>query len=220
MIGAMLGATGGEEQLPTAGVQQPRMGKKARRRAQREAEATAAVGSDGQIDAEWASRNPEAAQAKLLDVQREDFNARYRPLEEAAIAEYMKSPEEAAQRAGAAAGSPFGRAMGMSARSLGRRGAQMSGDQRSAVQSSLGLAKARAVGTAENTMRRDVRDRNTEGLGTMISIGKDISGGVNRDMGQAGAMSTQRSQAHKNAKQAHSQNLMGSALGLAAFAFL
>ena len=176
-------------------------------------------GAPDTIDPEWASQNPDAAHAKLIETQREDFVSRYRPLEQEAIAEFMKPPEEAAQRAGLAAGSQFGNAAGISQRELGRRGAQMTGDQHRAMTEGLGLAQARGVGTAENIMRREVRDRNVNGLGQMISIGKDIYGGTNRDMGSASQMATGRSDAHKGARQAHTQSMVSTGLGLGALMF-
>jgi hypothetical protein len=170
------------------------------------------------IDPGLAQTDPSKVNAQLLEYQREDFMTRYRPLEDAAIAEYMKSPEQAAKQAGLAAASPFNRAMGMNERAMGRRGAQMTGDQRSAVRSGLGLAKARGVGNAENLMRRQVRDRNIEGLGTMIGIGKGISGSVNRDMGAASQLQTQRLEAGRNAQQAHKQSTTSTVMGLASIA--
>ena len=196
----------------------PRLGRRARRRAQREAEAAAAIGPDGQIDPEWASKNPEDAQAKLIEIQREDFNARYRPLEEAAIAEYMKSPEQAAQRAGGIAGQGFANAQGMSQRALGRQGASMTSDQLRASGASTGLAQARAVGTAENTTRRAITDRNIEGIGTMIGIGRGIQGSVNSGMDGAAGMQTARNQAHAGAKAAHKQNMIGTGVAVAGLA--
>lgn len=175
----------------------------------------AAPASDMRLDPTEARNNPKKAQGQLIERQREDFNARYRPMEEATIAEYMRSPEEAAQRAGAIAGQSFEGAPGMTARALGRLGGSMTPDQLRAAGDASGLAKARAIGTAENTMRRAVRDRNTDGLGTMVGIGRGIQGGVNRDMGSAAGMQVQREQAHSAAKTQHTQALIGTAAGLA-----
>lgn len=184
----------------------------------RSAEQERGMRESGTIDPEWASQNPEKAQAMLIDQQREDFNQRYRPLEEAAIAEFMKSPEQAAQRAGGVAGKAFSGASGMSERAMGRRGASMTADQRRASADATGLARARSIGTAENTTRRNVRDRNIEGLGTMVSIGKGISGGVNRDMGSAADMQSQRIQANKAASAARKQNMVSTAVSVGGLA--
>jgi hypothetical protein len=170
------------------------------------------------IDPEWARNNPEAAQAKLIDIQRDDFNARYRPLEEAAIAEYMKSPEQAAQRAGGIAAQGFHGGTGAADRSMGRMGAAMTGDQRRASGEATGLAQARAVGTAENTTRRAIQDRNIEGMGTMIGIGKGIQGSVNSGMDGAAGMQGARNQAHSAAKAGHKQNMMSTGVAVAGLA--
>jgi len=50
-----------------------------------------------------------------------------------------------------------------------------------------------------NTTRRETRDRNIEGLGTMIGIGKDIMGSAGQNLGEAASMAHQRREAARAA---------------------
>lgn len=155
------------------------------------------------IDPEWASQNPEAAQARLIDARRDDFESRYRPLEEAAIAEFMKSPEEAASRAQGISTSAFGRVSAMTDRSLGRRGVFMTADQAAAAQAATDLDRVRAGATGANLTRRHVTDRNIEGLGTMAGIGRGVQGAGLSGMGDASGMANARNEAGRAARQQH-----------------
>jgi hypothetical protein len=170
------------------------------------------------IDPEWASQNPDKAQAAVTDAQWENFQTRYRPIEDAAIAEFLRSPEEAAQRAGLAAASGFEGNDAMLQRQLSRHGATMTADQQRVAARREGLNALRGQASAENLTRRNIRDRNIEGLGTMMGIGQGISGGVNRDLGSAAGMQSARNQAGAAAQQGWTNNLIGAGLGLAAMA--
>ena len=101
---------------------------------------------------------------------------------------------------------------------MGRTGASMTADQRRAAGNATGLAQARAIGTAENTTRRAIQERNIEGIGTMIGIGRGIQGSVNRDMGAAAGMQNARNQAHAGAKAAHKQNMISTGVAAAGLA--
>ena len=176
-------------------------------------------GLNGTIDPEWASKNPDKAQAAVSDAQWADFEARYRPIEEAAIAEFLKSPDEAAGRAGLAAAGARKNDATATARQLSRYGANMTADQQKVAARQQGLSAARGVAGAENITRRNIRDRNIDGMGTMIGIGKGVAGGAQRDLSSAAGMQQDRINAGKAAKAAHRQSTIStatSALGMAA----
>jgi hypothetical protein len=170
------------------------------------------------MDPEWAAQNPEKAQAQLIDMQYQDYVARYQPLEDELIAEYMKSPEESAQQAGLIAGSQFKNVEGMSQRSAARRGAVLTPDQLAAQRRSVGLAEARTVGTAENLTRRHVNERNMNGLSQMMGLGHGLHSGSMSGLSQSSSMAASRNAQHASASQAHKQNTMSTALGMAGLA--
>ena len=171
------------------------------------------------IDPEWASKKPDEAQAALTRLQWEDFATRFRPIEEQAIAGFMASPEADARRAGLHAASAFGGdPTAEVGRTMGRFGAQLTPEQAQALAQQRGLAAARGVATAENTTRRHVRDRNMEGLSTMIGIGRDVQGGAMDGLSQAAGMQSQRNAASAQASAANRQNNINTALGLGALA--
>lgn len=169
------------------------------------------------IDPDWAAKNPEKAQAKLIDLQWEDFATRFRPIEEQALAGYMASPEVDARRAGLHVARQFrGDPTAHLSRTMGRFGAQLTPEQAQAVAQQRGLDAARGIATAENTTRRHVRDRNMEGLGAMIGIGRDVQGSATNSMSQAASMQAQRNAANAQAKAANRQNNINTALSLGA----
>ena len=170
------------------------------------------------IDPEWARNNPSQANAQLMDNQWELFQTRYRPLEDDVLARYMSNVEGEASRAGENAQRGLAAAQGVSERQLGRRGVRMTADQAGAVQASQGLNAARTVASAENFARRDARDRNLEGLGTMIGIGQGISGSAGENLGTAAGMASQRSQQAAANKAANRQSLISTGLGLGGLA--
>lgn len=169
---------------------------------------------DGQLNPDWAAANPGRANSWIADEQWRDFELRYRPLEDRLIQEFFTSPEAAAREAGSiTAGAHAGNADSM-ARQVGRYGVSMTPDQQRAASRSSGLAAARDIAGTENMTRRSIRDRNIEGLGTMMGIGKGISGGAMDSMGQAAGLASAREQAGQQARAAARQNNRNTAMSM------
>ena len=178
-------------------------------------EANEAARLRGQLDPEWASRNPQQAQAALIDLKWEDFANRFRPIEDSALAGYMASPEEDARRAGLSAATAFSADPTQAvSRDLGRFGASLTPGQAQALSQQRGLDAARGIATAENTTRRHVRDRNMEGMATMIGIGRDVQGSASDSMSQAAGMQAQRNAANKAASAQRRQQNQSMAIGV------
>lgn len=177
----------------------------------------------GEIDPDWASRRPDKAQAKLIDLQWEDFTKRFRPLEDEMLQTYFGNGEPEAQRAGLHMAQTFGPAEGAvtdTQRELGRYGAGVTQRQAQALTQQRGLDAARGIATAENTTRRQAKDRNIEGLGTMMGIGRGIQGSAQQNMGQAASMAAQREQAGKAAAHSQRQNTMGNVVSGAGMGYM
>lgn len=157
------------------------------------------------LDPDAATKDPSEVQGQLQDSQWALFKERYRPIEDAAIQEFLKGTGEAAKDAGVNARRSLAGTAGVTDRSLGRRGVTMTGDQRKAAEAGMGLNAARTIATAENTARTKRRDRNMEGLGTMMSIGKGISGSAGDNLSAAAGLQHDREQQNAAAKQAKKQ---------------
>ena len=172
------------------------------------------------IDPDWASSNPDEAQARLQDKEWRLFEERYRPMEEAAIDEFLGGSGAAMSRAADSARRGLAAAEGVNERAMGRRGVAMTGDQRRSAEASRGLNAARTVGTAANTAQRETRDRNLEGLGTMLSIGKGISGSAGDNLGAAADMASARQQQNRAASDARRQQTMSTVATLGGMALM
>lgn len=175
--------------------------------------------ADGlRINAALAEKKPQWAQGELHEKQWDLFKDRYRPLERSAIDELLRGTDRAARTAGVNARRGLRGASAVTARSLGRRGVTMTGDQRESARASRSLNRARTIGTAKNLARREQRDRNLEGLGTMLSVGKGISGSAGSNLGAAANLASKRKQQNEAADRQHKQTMISTGVSLGAAA--
>lgn len=178
-----------------------------------------ADGNPTRLSTTRARRNPDRAQRELIEMQRRDFETRFKPLEDDLRAQITADGEIPARKAGQAITKQIGLTRGQFQRDLARSGTQLTSRQSGAIDRSTGLAEAKAVAGAKNLSRRGTRDTNLEAQGELIGIGRDVQAGANKDLSAAASMQAGREAAQNkaDAAQESSRNQMiGSAIGIAA----
>jgi hypothetical protein len=182
----------------------------------------ASMNEDGTInmlDVETAMNDPGKAQGDLVRAQREDFDARFKPLEKKLMAELSKTPEEEAQKAADNMASQHAVTRASFQRDLSRSGTALTARQTQAIEGKRGLNEARSMSNAKNTTRRNVRETNMERTAEMIGIGRGIAQSANQNLNTATGLQAQREQANANrdAQQAQQDAQMaGAALAIVA----
>jgi hypothetical protein len=163
--------------------------------------------------------DPGKAQGDLVRAQREDFDARFKPLEKKLMAELSKTPEEEAQKAADNMASQHAVTRASFQRDLSRSGTALTARQTQAIEGKRGLNEARSMSNAKNTTRRNVRETNMERTAEMIGIGRGIAQSANQNLNTATGLQAQREQANANrdAQQAQQDAQMaGAALAIVA----
>jgi hypothetical protein len=182
----------------------------------------ASMNEDGTInmlDVETAMNDPGKAQGDLVRAQREDFDARFKPLEKKLMEELSKTPEEEAQKAADNMASQHAVTRASFQRDLSRSGTALTARQTQAIEGKRGLNEARSMSNAKNTTRRNVRETNMERTAEMIGIGRGIAQSANQNLNTATGLQAQREQANANrdAQQAQQDAQMaGAALAIVA----
>lgn len=175
------------------------------------------------LSAERAMKDPQAAQADLIELQRLDYAQRFQPLEMKLMGMATSDGEGQAQQAGTTAARQSALSREQFMRDLGRSGTALTSRQAGAIDRNRGLSDARNVANAKNSTRKQVLDQNLEAQAGLIGIGRDVQQSANRDLGTASGMQSQRQQAGANAKaadKAQTSQMIGTGLGLVAAMFL
>lgn len=167
--------------------------------------------------------SPDATRAQLIDLQRQDFNTRFRPLESALIQKVQTNGEAEANAAAADVTQQAALSRGEFMRNLARTGTQLTARQENAIGDKRGLDAARNVASAKNITRRAVKDENLQRQADLIGTGRDIVQGANQGLSSAAGMATARKRADDAAAQASKaqrNNMIATGLGMAAAFFL
>ena len=175
--------------------------------------------ADLTVNASEAQTNSDGVQADLTRARWEDFKRRYRPVEQEVINKLGGDGNDEANRAGAIAA----RQHEVQARELGAqlaaRGTSLTPAQRRAVNRQRGLARSLDVATAENTTRRGVRDRNLNGMGQMIGLGRGIATTASGGLDQAAGMQVQRENTNRQMKDQYQKNMVSGVASGASMGF-
>ena len=182
----------------------------------------ASMNEDGTInmlDVETAMNDPGKAQGDLVRAQREDFEARFKPLEKKLMEELSKTPEEEAQKAAENMTAQHAVTRASFQRDLSRSGTALTARQTQAIEGKRGLNEARSMSNAKNTTRRNVRETNMERTAEMIGIGRGIAQSANQNLNTASGLQAQRDQANANMQAQQGQQdaqMAGAALAIVA----
>lgn len=200
------------------------MGKKAERRALIAAEEQAdASGQITRLSETRAQKNPDRAQADLIDLQRRDFETRFRPLEDRLRATIQESPDAEARRAGESATKAGAISRGAFLRDLSRSGTKLNARQTEVIERNRGLSEAKAVANAKNQSRSTTRDTNLEAQAALIGIGRGVQQGANQDLAAAAGLQAGRESANRaadSAQKAQNTQTLATVAGIAAAVFL
>jgi len=166
---------------------------------------------------------PGDLQAAVITKQREDYQERFAPLEQRLRGMTDDSGDKEANAASEAIHNQNVITRASFQRDLARTGTQVTKRQQGAIDKARGLDMARSKANIENRTRRNMKDENMQTKGALIGIGRDVQQGVNRDLGTASGLQSQRDQANRNAKQqskAQTQQGIATVAGIALAAFL
>ncbi|MGB0969422.1 MAG: hypothetical protein ACPGVG_00465 [Mycobacterium sp.] len=174
----------------------------------------------GQVDEQWAAANPSEASAEITRQQWQQFQERFRPMEDELIADIsdMSSIGRDADRASTQVRDQFARARGTQQRNMRRAG--ISQDARQAGMSNRRSALAEALGrtNAENQTRRTSFDDKVNRLGDMIGTGRGLRTNAAGSLSQAAGMQTGRDAHNSAVSQQNRQQAMATMVSIAAMA--
>ena len=175
------------------------------------------------IDPGLAAAYPEAANSRMIALNRKDWEERFQPIEKDLIKEVSTEKGEVeAQKAGADVAQQSAISRGTFLRNLSRTNTQLTQRQAGAIDRKEGLALARGTASAKNLTRRSITEQNLQRTSELIGIGRNIQQGASQGIGEASSLAAQRAAATKQAQQAHkaqTQNVVATGIGLAAAAF-
>lgn len=146
----------------------------------------------GQYPAEFAEQNPEKSQAAMLRADWDDFQERFKPIEDELIERSQRDGNEEADRAISLTREGHTQAEESMERDLARTGQTVSSEQRAAIKARRGLAGATDAVNAGNQTRRHVDEQNTNLQGDLIGIGRGISGRASDGMNTAAGLAAGR----------------------------
>ena len=163
-------------------------------------------------------------QAQLIDAQRQDFDDRFRPVEERIVDAVDRDISGEVALAGSQAKKQANITRGSFLRDLQRSGITLDARGQRQVDRSQGLSRALSVATAKNTTRQALTEENLQRKADLIGIGKGITAAANDSLSQASNLQARREDARvQGATARKSQNintgatLAGLALGAVAF---
>lgn len=170
-----------------------------------------------QVPAVGGSTSPDAAAAAISRDQWQHFLDFYRPIEDEVLKSAMQTDFTAeGDKAGATAASSVNASKGSLARSLSRSGASLSAEERTAVSRRQQNSLTRAVGRAENTTRRGLKDSRANMLASIVGIGSGVSNSASGGMQSVADMAAQREAQYQGQKSAASSANLSAAASAAA----
>lgn len=131
-----------------------------------------------------ASSDPDRLAAQVTREQWQHFLDQYRPVETQVLEEAMSNDYSAqGDAAGQNVAASLASAAGTAERNASRAGVRLTAEDRQALGRRRQLGMTRAVGRAENTTRRTLRDNRNNLLAGLVGIGRGVaetaSGGLN-----------------------------------------
>ena len=121
----------------------------------------------------------------------------YKPVETDVLASAMSTDFSAqGDKAGQTAKQSIATAAGTAERNMGRAGATLTAEERSAVGRRRNLRSGRAVGSAENSTRRVLSDTRINLLSQLTGIGHNVANTAMAGMSSAAGMEAQRESSH------------------------
>lgn len=173
------------------------------------------------IDPDKAEKNPQKAQARLIEEQQDLFDSRFKSLEDNAIRRTMNRelPEEAANDAASRVRRVFSGASDRADRQLSRYGREPSAGLQSAMERKSGLSEARSAAGAANNARTTVSDQQTGWATDLLNVGQGLSQSSTSALGSASSMASQRKQIGEQRAAQNKQSTIstiGTAAGIAA----
>ena len=169
------------------------------------------------------SGSPDATAAAVTRDQWQHFLDFYRPLEDQILQEAQQTDfTQEGDEAGATAASSVNASRGSLARSLSRAGTSLTAEEQRAVSRRQQGALTKAVGRAENTTRRGLKDSRAQLLGQIVGIGKGVSNTANAGLQNVADLAAQREALHQQQRaQARNSNIgTGASLAALAIAFI
>ena len=157
--------------------------------------------------------------ADLTRAQWQYFLDFYRPLEEATLAEALRTDFSAeGDEAGltAAAGVRSGR--GLLERNLSRQGVALTSEERAALNRRTGSTLTKSVARAENTTRRQLSDSRTNLLRGAVEIGRGVATTASQGLNSVADMAAQREALYQQQKAAATSTNISTISSLAALA--
>ncbi len=164
--------------------------------------------------------------ADMIDWMGDDWEQRFKPIEESLLDEVMNKDANIRKNvdaAGVAADKSYEATLGMSERNMSRYGTEMSEDQQAAMDASSSLS-AQGAKIGAQGMARDASTQRYDQLQQgMMSLGTGIKTGAISGMGSAANMESQRNQQNQQIygqSQAGFWNTLGSAASIGAMFML
>ena len=161
--------------------------------------------------------SPDSIAAGVTRDQWQHFLDFYRPIEDKVLESAMQTDFTAeGDTAGSTAASSVNASKGSLARSLSRSGVALSAEERTAVNRRQQNTLTRAVGRAENTTRRGLKDSRANLLAGVVGIGRGVSTTAQSGMQSVADLAAQREQYNRSASAAAHNNNVSTAASLAA----
>lgn len=160
--------------------------------------------------------------AEMVDWLGDDWEQRFKPIEESLLNEVMNKDENIRKNvdaAGAAADKSFEATLGMSERNMSRYGTELSEDQQAAMDASSNLAQQGTKIGAQGMAREATTARYDQLQQGLMSVGTGIKSGAISGMGNAANMEAQRNNQNQNLyaqNQGGFWNTLGTAAGMGA----
>ncbi len=131
---------------------------------------------DGLTRSTTTGGTPDSIAAGITRDQWQHFLDTYRPVEDDILRTALSTDFSAqGDEAGATAGRSVAAAAGAAERNISRSGAQLTGEERSAIGRRRSLSVSKAVGRAENTTRRGLADTRTNLIAQLVGIGRGVA---------------------------------------------
>jgi len=145
----------------------------------------------------------------------------YRPIEDQVLKDAMQTDFTAeGDEAGRTAQAGITASVGMLERGLRRSGTNLSGEEREALGRRRDISGARAVGRAENTTRRGLKENRSNLLANIVGIGRGIQQSSQQGLQSVADMAAQREQSHQAGRTAaHATNTQAGATVAAYLAY-